>query len=118
MLRFLCVSFSDQVSSKRFDARQVSMSTYFNGREIFLIDWLPENTSRDSVETMGSGTGKWQARYPRHRKCAVVLDQRQGQAWRWPQKRPALTRSALDGVCIPRSGRGKACGAVEQEKWT
>jgi len=40
----------------------VSMSTYFNGREIFLIDGLPENTSRDSVETMGSGTGKWQAR--------------------------------------------------------
>jgi len=40
----------------------VSMSTYFNGREIFLIDGLPENTSRNSVETMGSGTGKWQAR--------------------------------------------------------
>src|SRR5215831_807426 len=40
----------------------LSMSTYFNGREIFLINGLPENTSRDSVETMGSGTGKWQAR--------------------------------------------------------
>src|SRR5262249_23556198 len=40
----------------------LSRSTYFNGREIFLIDGLPENTSRDSVETMGSGTGKWQAR--------------------------------------------------------
>jgi hypothetical protein len=44
------------------DGLEVSMNTYFNGREIFLIDGLPENTSRDSVETMGNGTGKWQAR--------------------------------------------------------
>ena len=41
--------------------REVSSSTYFNGREIFLIDGLPESTSRDSAETMGSGTGKWRA---------------------------------------------------------
>ena len=36
----------------------LSMSTYFNGREIFLIDGLPESTSRNSVETTGTGTGK------------------------------------------------------------
>src|SRR5262249_9515682 len=35
-----------------------SRSTYFDGREIFVIDGLPESTSRDSVETMGSGTGE------------------------------------------------------------
>jgi hypothetical protein len=32
--------------------------------------------------------------------------------------RPALTRPARAGVSILRSGRGKACGAVEQGKWT
>jgi hypothetical protein len=32
--------------------------------------------------------------------------------------RPALTSSARDGGGNPRSGRKKACGAVEQKKWT
>jgi hypothetical protein len=50
-------------------------------------------------------------------KCAVVLEAVQGQApagWRYA---PSLTASARAGVSVPRSGRGKACGAVELEKY-
>ena len=49
-------------------------------------------------------------------KCAVVLEAVQGRApagWRYA---PSLTASARAGVSAPRSGRGKACGAVELEK--
>ena len=39
------------------------------------------------------------------------------QAYRWPQRSgPVLTASARAGLAFPRSGREKACGAVEQEK--
>jgi hypothetical protein len=42
----------------------------------------------------------------------------QDQAWRWPPK-----TASLDSVCARRpvrlrSGRKKACGAVEQKKWS
>ena len=40
------------------DDRAVSRSRQFDGREIELIDGLPDSTSRNSVETTGSGTGK------------------------------------------------------------
>ena len=46
----------------------------------------------------------------------------QGAAWRrrsvplWPERRPTLTASARAGVRNLRSGRKKACGAVEQKK--
>jgi hypothetical protein len=49
-------------------------------------------------------------------KCAVVLEAVQGRTpagWRYA---PSLTASARAGLGAPRSGRGKACGAVELEK--
>src|SRR5262245_58924190 len=79
----------------------MSRITYFNGRAIFLIDGLPESTSCDSVGQWEAELGRGERVGPRHRKCAVVLDRHQGQAWRWPQKRPVLALSALDGVSIP-----------------
>ena len=41
----------------------------------------------------------------------------QGQAFGGREERPVLTRPARAGAGILRSGRGKACGAVELEKW-
>ena len=55
---------------------------------------------------------------PTTRKCAVVLGAvkaRPGHGGR-RKRRPALTAPARAGVSILRSGRGKACGAVELEK--
>jgi hypothetical protein len=52
-------------------------------------------------------------------KCAGVLEAVQGQAPCGGGARlSSLTASARAGVSVPRSGRGKACGAVELEKWS
>ena len=42
---------------------------------------------------------------------------RQGQAFGGAEEAPSLTATARDGLGMLRSGREKACGAVEQEKW-
>jgi hypothetical protein len=47
---------------------------------------------------------------------AAVLDPVKARACGAAEERPALTASARAGLTFPRSGREKACGAVEQEK--
>jgi hypothetical protein len=53
---------------------------------------------------------------------AVVLEAVKARAWKrwsaplWREQRPALTASARAGVRNLRSGRKKACGAIEQKK--
>src|SRR5262249_35465706 len=57
-------------------------------------------------------------RHPDHSKCAVVLGALKAKPFGGrPMGGPALTAPARAGVRTWRSGRGKACGAVELEKF-
>src|SRR5262249_11951825 len=48
--------------------------------------------------------------------CSIAVKAKPSRGW-WPlKKRPALTASARAGPANMRSGREKACGAVEKEK--
>ena len=89
--------------------RQVSRSRQFDGREIEIIDGLPDRSSRTSVETAGTGTGKrddlrgdeacsaaTHDRLPlRSGQSAIVLAAVKDKPFGWPRKaRPSLTANS------------------------
>jgi hypothetical protein len=98
---------------------RVSRSRQFDGREIGIIDGLPDRNSRTSVGIAGAGTGKprqspWcsaatRGLPPRDRQRAIVLASDQGQALRVAAKGAAI----LDR----RSTRWRSRTAVGAEEW-
>ena len=94
---------------------RVSRITYFDGRKIFLIDGLPKSTSRDSVETMGSGTGKCERPLaPTPQVC------RRARSASRPSLAVAARAASLDAICARRRqhsrGRGEGKPAARSNK--
>jgi hypothetical protein len=68
--------------------------------------------------TLGSNTDEARTTAAPISSNVAPCSRYQDQAWRWPPK-----TASLDSVCARRpvrlrSGRKKACGAVEQKKWS
>ena len=90
----------------------VSRITYFNGREIFLIDGLPESTSR----CRDNGNRNWEVvpvLAPTPQVCRRARG-RQDRAFGGANG-PVLTAAALAGARIERPGRENAPQGAELE---
>ena len=95
-----------------------------------LIGGLPESSSRDSVESAGTGIGNTSGgcgfpcpiRFasaldsPRHHQPAIVLTALKDKPFGWPRKtRPSLTAARHDGACKLWSRRKNGSAGVKQK---